>query len=60
MRYRELRELETPRHHLRRLTMEDVPQYFHRLFGRAAVARYMLWEPHTEITKEEWEQKTRC
>lgn len=51
MRYAEFRNLETPRLILRRITAEDVPAYFHRLFGSRRVAEFMLWEPHTEIAQ---------
>lgn len=52
MRYAELTELHTPHLTLRRIVAEDVPAYF-RLFGNAAVAKYMLWEPHREISQSE-------
>lgn len=41
--------LETPRLRLRKLTREDVPLYFSRLWSSEAVARYMLWEPHKTL-----------
>lgn len=52
MRYAEMEDLYTGRLKLRRIVAEDIPAYF-RLFGSAAVARYMLWEPHREIGQSE-------
>lgn len=51
MRFAEFRELETERLTLRRLQMEDIYEYYERLFGDADVARYMLFEPHQDISE---------
>ena len=49
MRFAEFHELETPRLLLRQLRMEDVYEYYERLFGDADVSRYMLFQPHQDI-----------
>ncbi len=36
---------------LRKLTMEDVPMYYQRLGSSEAVTRYMLFDPHREISE---------
>ena len=41
--------LETERLLLRQLQMEDVYEYYERLFGDADVSRYMLFQPHQDI-----------
>ena len=51
MRYAEFRCLETDRLVLRQLQMEDVYEYYERLFGDGDVARYMLFEPHQDISE---------
>lgn len=51
MRYVEFRSIETDRLNLRRLQMEDVYEYYERLFGDADVSRYMLFEPHQDISE---------
>lgn len=43
--------LETPRLRLRKLDMGDVDAYFHRIGSSKAVTRYMLWEPHKDISE---------
>ena len=50
MRYEKLEILQTRHLTLRTVVQEDVPAYF-RLFGSAAVAAHMLWEPHTELAQ---------
>ena len=45
------RELETERLILRKLRMEDVYEYYERLFGDADVTRYMNFEPHQDISE---------
>lgn len=47
----EIRELKTPRLILRKLTMADVPQYYERLGSSEPVTRYMLWNPHQDISE---------
>ena len=49
MRFVEFHALETERLHLRKLQMEDVYEYYERLFGDGDVSRYMLFEPHQDI-----------
>ena len=43
------RELETEHLLLRQLQMEDVYEYYERLFGDADVSRYMMFDPHQDI-----------
>ena len=49
MRFAEFHEIKTDRLLLRQLRMEDVYEYYERLFGDADVSRYMLFEPHQDI-----------
>ena len=49
MRFAEFHALETDRLILRRLQMEDVYEYYERLFGDADVSRYMLFDSHQDI-----------
>ena len=51
MRFAEFHEIETDRLLLRQLRMEDVYEYYERLFGDADVSRYMLFEPHQDIAE---------
>lgn len=51
MRYARFQELETPRLLLRQLRQEDVYEYYERLFGDGDVSRYMLFEPHQDISE---------
>lgn len=51
MRFPEIQRLETSRLVLRKLTMEDVTAYYERLGSSAAVTRYMLFSPHTDISQ---------
>lgn len=51
MDYIAFQNLETPRLLLRKLTVEDVPQYFQRLFSSSQVAEHMLWKPHKDISE---------
>ncbi len=51
MRFAQFRCLETERLNLRRLQMEDVYEYYERLFGDGDVARYMCFEPHQDISE---------
>lgn len=48
MKFPEICPLETERLCLCKITRADVSGYY-RLFGSAEVARWMLWEPHTDI-----------
>ena len=51
MRFPPIPTLETPRLRLRKLTPDDTESYYRHLFGSEAVARYMLWEPHKDISE---------
>ena len=51
MRYAKFHELETSRLILRKLRLEDIYEYYERLFGDADVSRYMLFEPHQDIAE---------
>ena len=53
MEYAKMRELNTPRLRLRRLVPEDAPVYFERIGRSTAVTKYMLWNPHTDISESE-------
>lgn len=47
----ELKTLKTERLVLRKLTIEDVPAYYERLGSSEAVTRYMLFNPHQDISE---------
>lgn len=49
MHYADFTELETSRLLLRQIRMEDIQEYYERLFGDGDVARYMLFDPHQDI-----------
>lgn len=49
MRYAEFKWLETERLILRDIRMEDVYEYYERLFGDGDVCRYLLHDPHQDI-----------
>ena len=49
--YAKFHEIETQRLILRQLRMEDVYEYYERLFGDADVTRYMDVEPHQDISE---------
>ena len=51
MRFAEFHAIETERLYLRQLQMEDVYEYYERLFGDGDVSRYMLFEPHQDISE---------
>ena len=51
MRYAAFHPIETDRLYLRQLQMEDVYEYYERLFGDGDVSRYMLFEPHQDISE---------
>lgn len=51
MLFPEIRQLQTSRLILRKLTAEDIPAYYERLGSSAAVTKYMLWEPHKDISE---------
>ena len=47
--FAELRELQTERLTLRRLSFDDVYDYYERLGSDGEVSKYMLFEPHQDI-----------
>lgn len=49
MKYAELETLETERLILRKLSMEDLYDYYERIGSDGEVSKYMLWEPHQDI-----------
>lgn len=49
MKYVEMETLETQRLILRKLTMEDLYDYYERIGSDGEVSRFMLWEPHQDI-----------
>ena len=51
MTFPEISQLETSRLRLRKLTPEDTDHYFRYLFGSESVSRYMLWNPHKDISE---------
>ena len=51
MRYAAFRTLETPRLMLRALSREDIPAYYDRLGSSEDVTRYMLFQPHRDISE---------
>ena len=55
MRYADFRHLETDRLILRDIRMEDVQEYYERLWGDGDVCRYLLHNPHQDIG-ESYEQ----
>ena len=55
MRYAAFRHLETERLILRDIRMEDIQEYYERLWGDGDVCRYLLHDPHQDIG-ESYEQ----
>ena len=51
MRFPNIPTIETSRLRLRKLTLEDTEDYYRHLFGSEAVSRYMLWNPHRDISE---------
>ena len=49
MHYVQMPELETERLRLRKVRMEDICEYYERLWGDGDVCRYLLSEPHQDI-----------
>ena len=49
MHYADFETLETPRLTLRKIRMEDIYEYYERLYGDGDVCRYMLFDPHQDI-----------
>lgn len=53
MRFPDFPTLETTRLRLRKLTVEDTQDYYRHLGSSEAVTRYMLWNPHKDISESE-------
>ena len=51
MRFAAFHPIETERLLLRQLRLEDVYEYYERLFGDADVSRYMCFQPHQDIAE---------
>lgn len=51
MRWADFQELYTARLRLRKLRMDDLEDYYHRLGGSREVTRYMLFQPHKDIAE---------
>lgn len=51
MRFPNIPTIVTSRLRLRKLTLEDTEDYYRHLFGSEAVSRYMLWNPHRDISE---------
>ena len=51
MKFPNLPTLESSRLRLRKLTMEDAEDYYRHLGSSEAVTRYMLWEPHRDLSE---------
>ena len=49
MRYVDFRHLETDRLILRDIRMDDIQEYYERLYGDGDVCRYLLFDPHQDI-----------
>lgn len=51
MRYADFTHLKTERLVLRDIRMEDIQEYYERLYGDGDVCRYMLFDPHQDISE---------
>jgi len=51
MKFAPFHAIESDRLHLRQLQMEDIYEYYERLFGDGDVSRYMLFQPHQDISE---------
>ena len=49
MKFAEMETLETERLILRKLSMDDLYDYYERIGSDGEVSKYMLWEPHQDI-----------
>ena len=49
MKYAPFTTIETPRLILRDIRMEDIQEYYERLWGDGDVCRYLLSDPHQDI-----------
>lgn len=47
----EIQDLKTPRLVLRKLTVQDIPLFYTRLGSSETVTRYMLWQPHRDLSE---------
>ena len=51
MRCAEFEHIETPRLTLRDIRMDDLLEYYERLYGDGDVCRYLLFDPHQDISE---------
>ena len=51
MRFAEFEHVETQRLILRDIRMEDLLEYYERLYGDGDVCRYLLFDPHQDISE---------
>lgn len=51
MRFAEFETMETPRLLLREIRMDDILEYYEQLFGDGDVCRYLLFDPHQDISE---------
>ena len=51
MKFPNISAIDTSRLRLRKLTLADVDDYYRHLFGSEAVSRYMLWNPHRDVSE---------
>ncbi len=51
MRYAAFETIETPRLLLRDIRMDDILEYYEQLFGDGDVCRYLLFDPHQDISE---------
>lgn len=51
MKFPEIRVIHTERLILRKVRMEDAPVYYDRIGSREAVTRFMLWDPHKDLSE---------
>ena len=51
MKFIPFHDLCTPRLRLRKLTMDDVPLYYERIGSSSEVTKYMLFQPHRDISE---------
>lgn len=58
MQYVAFHNLETPRLILRDIRMEDVQEYYERLWGDGDVCRYLLHNPHQDIGESYEDRKS--
>ena len=60
MRFADFKTIETSRLILREIRMEDIQEYYERLWGDGDVCRYLLHDPHQDIGKALPPLKTSC